>query len=139
MSPSSWPRSPAALTGLAIGYLSFRAGLRGSYFALITLAFAEVMRMIANASAITGGAAGTLIKLEPALANFQFVSRLPYFWISVALVAGAMIAHARHRAPSLRRLSGRGARERAGGSGARRRRAERETEGHRRLGGVDGG
>jgi branched-chain amino acid transport system permease protein len=89
-----------ALTGLVIGYLSFRAGLRGSYFALITLAFAEAMRVIANASAITGGAAGTLIKLKPALANFQFVSRLPYLWISVALVAGAMIltrAIERHR------------------------------------------
>ncbi len=44
-----------ALVGLAIGYLSFRAGLRGSYFALVTLAFAEVFRILANAADFTGG------------------------------------------------------------------------------------
>ncbi len=82
----------AALTGLVIGFLSFRAGLRGSYFALITLAFAEVMRVLANAADITGGAAGTLIRLDPAPSNFQFASRLPYLWIAVALVALAMVA-----------------------------------------------
>ena len=47
-----------------IGYLSFRSGLRGSYFALVTLAFAEVLRIVANAAPFTGGAAGTLIKLD---------------------------------------------------------------------------
>jgi branched-chain amino acid transport system permease protein len=79
-----------AFVGLVIGYLSFRARLRGSYFALITLAFAEVMRIIANASDIAGGAAGTLIKLDPSLANFQFQSRLPYLWIALGFVALAM-------------------------------------------------
>jgi branched-chain amino acid transport system permease protein len=83
--------SAGALVGLVIGYLSFRAGLRGSYFALITLAFAEVMRVMANASPITGGAAGVLIKLDPEISNFQFESRLPYLWIALALVACAMI------------------------------------------------
>jgi len=76
--------------GGAIGYLSFRAGLRGSYFALITLAFAEVMRIIANAAPIAGGAAGTLIRLDPSLTHFQFQSRLPYLWIALAFVAFAM-------------------------------------------------
>ena len=33
----------AALVGWIIGFLSFRSGLRGSYFALVTLAFAEVL------------------------------------------------------------------------------------------------
>ena len=80
-----------SLVGLAIGYLSFRAGLRGSYFALVTLAFAEVLRILANASPITGGAAGTLIKLEVSPANFQFQSRLPYLWITLAFVAFAMV------------------------------------------------
>jgi branched-chain amino acid transport system permease protein len=80
-----------AFVGLVIGYLSFRARLRGSYFALITLAFAEVMRIIANASDITGGAAGTLVKLQPSLANFQFQSRLPYLWIALGFVAVAML------------------------------------------------
>jgi branched-chain amino acid transport system permease protein len=79
-----------AFVGLVIGYLSFRARLRGSYFALITLAFAEVMRILANAAPITGGAAGVLIKLEPSLRNFQFQSRLPYLWTALGFVAAAM-------------------------------------------------
>jgi branched-chain amino acid transport system permease protein len=80
-----------ALVGLIIGYLSFRARLRGSYFALITLAFAEVLRILANAADITGGAAGTLIKLDPSVGNFQFQSRLPYLWIALGFVAIAML------------------------------------------------
>ena len=48
----------AALVGLAIGFMAFRSGLKGSYFALVTLAFAEVFRVLANAGDLTGGAAG---------------------------------------------------------------------------------
>lgn len=80
-----------AMVGAVIGYLSFRSGLRGSYFALITLAFAEVFRIIANATPLTGGAAGTLIKLKLSAANFQFASRAIYFWIILALVVAAML------------------------------------------------
>jgi branched-chain amino acid transport system permease protein len=80
-----------SVVGAAIGYLSFRSGLRGSYFALITLAFAEVFRIIANATPLTGGAAGTLIKLQVSAVNFQFASRAVYFWIILALVTAAML------------------------------------------------
>jgi branched-chain amino acid transport system permease protein len=80
-----------ALVGAIIGYLSFRSGLRGSYFALITLAFAEVFRIIANAAPVTGGAAGTLIKLQVSTANFQFASRAIYFWIILALITAVML------------------------------------------------
>ena len=65
----------AALVGWIIGLLSFRSGLRGSYFALVTLAFAEVFRVLANAAEFTGGAAGILIKLDVRPENFQFASR----------------------------------------------------------------
>ncbi len=78
------------LVGWIIGYLSFRSGLRGSYFALVTLAFAEVLRIIANASAITGGAAGLLIKLDVRPENFQFASRAAFLWIALAMVAAAL-------------------------------------------------
>ena len=89
-----------AAVGAIIGYLSFRSGLRGSYFALITLAFAEVFRIVANATPMTGAAAGTLIKLQVAAANFQFASRAVYFWIILAFVIAAMLmvrAIERHR------------------------------------------
>jgi branched-chain amino acid transport system permease protein len=76
----------AALVGWIIGFLSFRSGLRGSYFALVTLAFAEVFRILANASAFTGGAAGTLVKLDVRPENFQFASRAAFVWIALALV-----------------------------------------------------
>jgi branched-chain amino acid transport system permease protein len=80
-----------AVVGAIIGYLSFRSGLRGSYFALITLAFAEVFRIMANATPWTGGAAGTLIKLKLSAANFQFASRAIYFWIILGFVSAAML------------------------------------------------
>ena len=63
-----------ALVGAIIGVLSFRSGLRGSYFALVTLAFAEVLRIIASVAPITGAGVGTLIKLDLRPEAFQFQS-----------------------------------------------------------------
>ena len=80
-----------AAVGAIIGFLSFRSGLRGSYFALVTLAFAEVFRIVANASPLAGGSAGTLLKLDVRPENFQFASRAVYFWIALALVTLAMV------------------------------------------------
>jgi len=37
----------ATAFGLAAGFLSFRYGLRGPYFSLVTLAFAEMLRVVA--------------------------------------------------------------------------------------------
>ncbi|HYF55490.1 MAG TPA: branched-chain amino acid ABC transporter permease [Salinarimonas sp.] len=80
-----------AAVGFAIGSLSFRSGLRGSYFALVTLAFAEVLRILANAAAFTGGAAGKLIRLDVRPENFQFESRAVFYWIALALVAVVLV------------------------------------------------
>ena len=55
-----------AIVGWVIAVLSFRAGLRGSYFALITLAFAEVFRILANSVPFTRGGLGMLIEADPA-------------------------------------------------------------------------
>ena len=49
-----------AVLGAVLGALTFRSGLRGSYFALVTLAFAEVLRIIASVAPITGAGVGTL-------------------------------------------------------------------------------
>ncbi|MDL2403364.1 branched-chain amino acid ABC transporter permease [Rhizobium mayense] len=75
-----------ALAGLVVGFLSFRAGLRGSYFALVTLAFAELLRVLANASDMTGGAAGLLLKLNPGFANLQFSSRPAFMLLALSFV-----------------------------------------------------
>jgi len=74
------------LVGWLIGYLSFRAGLRGSYFALITLAFAEMLRIIANSVEITGGGLGLLIPAKPSVANFQFSERVGFYFLILVLV-----------------------------------------------------
>ena len=43
----------AALVALGVGALAFRYGLKGSYFALVTLAFAEVLRILASVAPIS--------------------------------------------------------------------------------------
>jgi branched-chain amino acid transport system permease protein len=82
----------AGLVGFAIGFLAFRSGLKGSYFALVTLAFAEVFRVLANASEVTGGAAGILIRLQADPANFQFAERGTFLWVAAGLVTLALVA-----------------------------------------------
>src|SRR6516225_8402249 len=49
-----------AAVGSAIGALTFRSGLKGSYFVLVTLAFAEVLRILASVAPITGAGVGIL-------------------------------------------------------------------------------
>jgi branched-chain amino acid transport system permease protein len=80
-----------ALVGAIIGAMSFRSGLKGSYFALVTLAFAEVLRIIASVAPITGAGVGTLIKLDLRPEAFQFQSRVPFYFIALALVAASLI------------------------------------------------
>jgi branched-chain amino acid transport system permease protein len=81
----------AALLGYAIGAMVFRAGLRGSYFALVTLAFAEVLRILANATELTGGAAGLLIGLNLGAGNLQFADRSSFLILGAVLLALAML------------------------------------------------
>src|SRR4029453_5589379 len=77
--------------GAIIGGLSFRSGLRGSYFALVTLAFAEVLRILASVAPITGAGVGTLIKLDLRWEAFQFQSRAPFYWIILGFVAVSLL------------------------------------------------
>jgi branched-chain amino acid transport system permease protein len=80
-----------ALVGAIIGFLAFRSGLKGSYFALVTLAFAEVLRIIASVMPITGAGVGTLIKLDLRPQAFQFQSRAVFFWIILALMSVSLL------------------------------------------------
>ena len=87
---SPWAGLPAAalagaLVGGVIAVLSFRAGLRGSYFALSTLAFAEVLRIIANSTDLTGGGLGMLIPMKAGAANFQFAERSGFYYLILLL------------------------------------------------------
>ena len=75
-----------AFLGLIVGYLSFRSGLRGSYFALITLAFAELLRVLANSVEFTGGGVGLFLTYAPGLHNLQFNSPTGFYYFSLVLL-----------------------------------------------------
>jgi branched-chain amino acid transport system permease protein len=80
-----------ALVALFIGALSFRYGLKGSYFALVTLAFAEVFRILATSVQFTGGGVGLMVPLKPSFENMQFTSRTGYIYLVLCLVVLALI------------------------------------------------
>ena len=93
---NAWAALPAALAlgaavGGFIGALSFRYGLRGSYFALVTLAFAEVFRILANNVQFTGAGVGLMIKLEPGAARFQFADKAGYLYVILAFVVVGLL------------------------------------------------
>ncbi len=82
----------SAAVGLFIGYLSFRYGLSGPFFALIMLAFAEIFHMIAMGWDWIGGAEGILIPLEgnaPGL--MQFTEKEPFYFLLLWLTAASLL------------------------------------------------
>jgi branched-chain amino acid transport system permease protein len=89
----AWPLATIAggLTGWLMAALSFRAGLKGSYFALITLAFAEVGRIVANSLPLTRGGLGMLIKADPRPENFQFKDPAAFYYLGLALCALSLV------------------------------------------------
>ena len=92
---SPWLGLPAAalaggVVGAVISILSFRAGLKGSYFALITLAFSEVLRIISNSVEITGGGMGMLIPMKASAANFQFAERMGFYFVILTMTVASV-------------------------------------------------
>lgn len=79
-----------AAMGAFIGALAFRYGLRGSYFALVTLAFAEVLRICASSFEFTGGGSGLQLKLDTGFANLQFADRSVVYTALLVVVAVVM-------------------------------------------------
>ncbi len=84
----------ATVVGAAVGWPCFR--LRGPYFALTTIAFAEILRIwTENTEEILGielrGAQGLSVPLKghaPAL--FQFDGKAPYYFIILAMLTAVM-------------------------------------------------
>lgn len=75
-----------------IGFATFRYGLRGSYFALVTLAFAEVLRILSNSVGFTGAGVGILIPLAPGAANMQFETKTGFFFLIWVLTLLSFLA-----------------------------------------------
>ena len=81
----------AAVFGLFAGYLSFRYGLRGPYFSLVTLAFAEMLRVVAVNTKAVGSSLGLVIpNRESAPLNFVFAGKLPYYYVILAMALAAL-------------------------------------------------
>ncbi len=76
-----------AIAALIISVPTMR--LQGHYFALATLAFGEVMRVIANVwSSVTGGPVGLSVPFVPdSLAMLSFKSTRPYVYVCLAALA----------------------------------------------------
>lgn len=81
----------ALLLGLFLGYLCFRYGLRGPYFALSMLACAQMLQVIAVNWKMVKGALGVLIPLGDSFLNFTFKNRLPYYYIILAMMIGILL------------------------------------------------
>jgi branched-chain amino acid transport system permease protein len=93
---NAWAALPVALlagaaVGVFIGALTFRYGLRGSYFALATLAFAEIFRILANTVQFTGAGVGLQIPLTKSPATLQFDARAGYLYVVLAFVVAGLL------------------------------------------------
>ena len=80
----------ATTVGVLVGYPCFR--LRGPYFALTTIAFAEILRIwVENTEEFLGvelrGAQGIMVPLKGQNAwLFQFTSKVPYYYIAIIML-----------------------------------------------------
>jgi branched-chain amino acid transport system permease protein len=64
---------------LAAFIASISLRMRGPFFTLLTIAFAEVVRLIAvYARSVTNGAEGVIIELKPGLADLYFLDKWPF-------------------------------------------------------------
>ena len=76
----------AASLGALIGFLGFRFGLRGFYFVLLTVAFAEICRIIVSNTDAIGGAVGYYITFTGDPRQFQFQDTRAYYYVALVLM-----------------------------------------------------
>jgi len=84
----------ASAFGAVIGWLGFRFGIAGVYFALLTIAFAEFTRIGFDHLELTGGAAGLFLPFEEKRMGEWWNLRggqLLFYYLALALAAGAVL------------------------------------------------
>ena len=75
----------SAIVAVFIGHPCFR--LKSHFFALATIAFAEVLRLLASYwRGLTEGGVGLLIPFKPGIENFIFHGKMPYAYIALAMM-----------------------------------------------------
>lgn len=77
----------AGALGAVIGYLGFRFGLRGFYFVLLTVAFAEVCRIAVSNWDRVGGAVGLYVTYTGDPWRMQFPDDRAWYYVALALTA----------------------------------------------------
>jgi branched-chain amino acid transport system permease protein len=86
--------SLAAVAGIAIGALGFRFGVRGVYFALLTIAFAECTRIGFDHIGWLGGSGGLFLPVDRDarfdLANLRGIPVL-FYYVILALTLAALL------------------------------------------------
>ncbi|MCL1594877.1 MAG: branched-chain amino acid ABC transporter permease [Actinomycetia bacterium] len=85
----------AAIFGLLVGWVSFRFGLKGAYFALATFAVAEMLRLTFNSIDYFGAGIGITIPLVDGddWARIQFSdTRALHYWFALGLLAVSIVA-----------------------------------------------
>lgn len=81
----------AALVASVLARLTLR--LKGPFFALATIAFAEVTRiMVINMRGLTGGSQGISISFQPSFENMMFSGRTPYLYAMLAMLTLTVLA-----------------------------------------------
>jgi branched-chain amino acid transport system permease protein len=84
----------AAGFGAVIGWLGFRFGIAGVYFALLTIAFAEFTRIGFDHLDFTGGAAGLFLPFEEKRMGEWWNMRggqLLFYYLGLALASGSVL------------------------------------------------
>lgn len=100
----------AAALGLFIGFLSFRYGIKGTYFSLVTLAFTEISRIVALNTEAIGGAMGLYIPIKTNdFLQLKFVEKSHYYYVMLGflllvMAVTAWLQHSRtgHRLVAIR-------------------------------------
>jgi branched-chain amino acid transport system permease protein len=80
----------AVAVALFLGFLGFRFGLRGVYFVILTISFAEIARLGVSHIPALGGFAGIFLDFRPSFWNFQFRGNVPYYYISLGLMVASV-------------------------------------------------
>lgn len=81
----------AVTIALFLGYLGFRFGLRGVYFVIMTIAFAELARLIVSHIEVLGSFTGIFLDFNPSFYNFQFRGNIPYYYIALGLMIASLL------------------------------------------------
>ncbi len=86
----------AMVMGAVIGYLGFRFAIGGVYFALLTIAFSEFVRILIDHAKFLGGTEGMFLPVSQAsrrgvdLVNLRGSTEM-YYYVILALAAGAFL------------------------------------------------